>query len=101
MEMNSMKTVADFEQDVVTILKELTEDWDSGFDSAISPQTAIVADMGFESLDVVHLITSIEQFYQKSDFPFEDLLMADGHYVQDLTVKQVAEFLHQHQSRGK
>ena len=34
--------------------------------------------------------------YEKSDFPFEELLMVDGHFVDDLTVKQIGEFLHRH-----
>lgn len=91
-------TVADYEKDTIEIIGELIQDWDTGFDGGISPSTAIVADLGFESLDVVYLITAIEQRFKKSDFPFEELLMVDGHYVDDLTASQIAQFLHKHLS---
>ena len=91
-------TVADYENDTIEIISELTQDWDTGFDGGTSPSTAIVADLGFEYLDVVHLITAIEQRYDKSDFPLEELLMVDGHYVDDLTVTQIAQFLCEHLS---
>jgi acyl carrier protein len=52
-----------------------------------------VAELGFESLDVVYLVTAIEERYDRRDLPFEQLLMVDGSYVSDLTVKQIAQFL--------
>jgi acyl carrier protein len=42
---------------------------------------------------VVYLVTAIEQRYGRRDLPFEQLLMVDGRYVDDLTVTQIAEFL--------
>jgi len=83
-----------YEKDVIEILAELTADWDDlGLNGAISPDTAIVAELGFESLDVVYLVTAIEERYDRRDLPFEQLLMVDGSYVTDLTVKQIAQFL--------
>jgi acyl carrier protein len=83
-----------YEKDVIEILAELTADWDDlGLSGAIGPDTAIVAELGFESLDVVYLVTAIEERYDRRDLPFEQLLMVDGSYVSDLTVKQIAQFL--------
>lgn len=83
-----------YEQDVIDILSELTAGWDDlGTAAAIGPATSIVADLGFESLDVVYMVTSIEDRYGLRDLPFEQLLMVDGAYVSDLTVKQIAQFL--------
>jgi acyl carrier protein len=92
----SEPTVSDYENDTIEVLHELTQDWDTGFAGEISPSTAIVADLAFESLDVVHLITALEQRYEKSDFPFEEMLMVDDHYVEDLTVAQIARFVCKH-----
>lgn len=92
------KTTADYERDTIEIIRDMTQDWDTGFDEEFSASTAIVGDLEFESLDVVHLITAIEQHYEDSSFPFEELLMVDGHYIQDLTVKQIAEFVYSHRN---
>lgn len=83
-----------YEQDVIEILSELTADWDDlGMNGSIGPDTAIVADLGFESLDVVYMVTAIEDRYARRDLPFEQLLMVDGAYVADLSVRQIAAFL--------
>lgn len=92
----SDKSITDYEQDTISIIHDLTQDWDTGLEGELNAQTSIVADIEFESLDVVHLITAIEQFYDEASFPFEKLLMEDGHYVQDLTVHQIASFVQEH-----
>lgn len=89
-----------FQRDTIALLQELTSDWDTGLDEGFQPTTAIVGDLGFESLDVVYLVTAIEQKYGRRDLPFEKLLMVDGRYVDDLTVAQIAEFLHEHLGSG-
>jgi acyl carrier protein len=92
--MSSASVAEQYEKDVIEILGELTADWDDlGLNAPIGPDTAIVAELGFESLDVVYLVTSIEERYGRRDMPFEQLLMVDGSYVTDLTVKQIAQFL--------
>jgi acyl carrier protein len=89
-------TLENRERETIALLAEITQDWSTGLDGGIAPTTALVRDLGFESLDVVHLVTAIEQRYGRRDLPFEDLLMTDGHYVDDLTVEQIARFLHRH-----
>ena len=85
-----------FEQDVIAILSELTADWDDlGLNGPINSETAIVNDLGFESLDVVYMVTAIEDRYGRRDLPFENLLMTNGAYVADLSVRQIAQFLDQ------
>lgn len=89
-------TMENRERETIALLQEITQDWSTGLDGGILPTTSLVRDLGFESLDVVHLVTAIEQRYGRRDLPFEDLLMTDGHYVDDLTVEQIARFLHRH-----
>jgi acyl carrier protein len=89
----SVSTTDQYVQDTIEMLQELTSDWDTDLESQISPTTSIVNDLGFESLDVVYLVTAIEQRYGRRDLPFEQLLMVDGRYVDDLTVTEIAAFL--------
>lgn len=86
----------DLEQETIAILKDITKDWDSGFDGGITADTKIVGDMGFESIDVVILVTAIETHFNRRDLPFENLLMTEGRYVDDLSVREIAAFLAQH-----
>ena len=78
---------------VVKILEEMTGDWDTGFSGRVGPDTSLMNDLTFESIDIVMLIVAIEERFGKKGLPFEELLMADGHYVDDLKVSQVAGFL--------
>jgi acyl carrier protein len=81
-------------QDVVLqILKDLTSEWDTDYAGEIGPDTRLIADLDFESIDVVELVVSLEGRLQRRDLPFEKLLMEDGRYVEDLTVRQVVDFL--------
>jgi acyl carrier protein len=78
---------------LVGILEHMTSDWDLDEDSPIGPQTLLVADLGFESLDVVEFAMQVRDAVQRSDLPFEELLVADDRYVEDLSVGQVADFV--------
>lgn len=92
----SVQEPAAYEADVVEILKDLTSDWEDAFSEEISRQTRLIEDLGFESIDVVHLITAIEQRYDRRDLPFEQLLMEEGRYKEELTVQEIAQFLENH-----
>jgi len=92
----SQKSLSDHEQETIALLQEITRDWNTGLSDGIASSTALVLDLGFESLDVVHLVTAIEQRFGRRDLPFEDLLMIEGRYVDDLTVADIARFLHRH-----
>ncbi|MDP6989811.1 MAG: acyl carrier protein [Planctomycetota bacterium] len=93
--------LSQFEQDTIEVLGELTEDWDTGFGGEMSRDTSIVHELEFESIDVVHLVTALEARYDRSDIPFAEMLMVDGRYVEDLTVGQIAAFLHRHVGDGQ
>ena len=82
------------ERIVLQVLKDLTADWDTDYAGAIGPDTRLIADLDFESIDVVELVVSLEGRLQRKDLPFEKLLMQDGRYVEDMTVGQVVDFMH-------
>ena len=50
----------------------------------------------FESIDVVQLVVALEEHYQRRDFPFEELLLNEGRYVDEIYVRDVVQFLHKH-----
>jgi len=78
---------------VVEILEDMTKEWDTGFGGRIGPDTSLMNNLTFESIDIVMLIVAIEERFGKKGLPFEELLMTDGHYVDDLKVSQIVGFL--------
>ena len=83
----------DVSSQLVGILTDMTSDWDIELDSEINRETRLIADLAFESIDIVELVVAIEQTFNSRGIPFERLLMVDGRYVDDLSVAQVSDFV--------
>lgn len=86
--------------DVIEILEGITQDWDTELSGKIGADTALMSDLTFESIDVVMLIVAIEERFKKTGLPFEELLMTDGRYVDDLRVSELVSFLEEHLASG-
>lgn len=82
--------------DVVRILNDMTSDWDIEYQGQIGPDTTLVGDLAFESIDVVQLAMALEEHFGQEGLPFEELVMTEGRYVDDLRVDQIVTFLHRH-----
>lgn len=76
---------------VTTTLESLVQDWD--LDTSIGPATTLVADLGFESIDLIQMVAALEQEFGRPNLPFAELLIVDGRYIDDLSVNQIADFL--------
>ncbi|HVT36571.1 MAG TPA: acyl carrier protein [Nevskiaceae bacterium] len=78
---------------LVAVLQDFTQDWDNEFEGAMTRETKLLADLGFESIDIIQLVVAIEEDISKRKLPFDQLLMKDGRYVDDLSIGQIADFL--------
>lgn len=78
---------------LVALLEDFTQDWDIDFDGEIDRDTRLLADLGFESIDIIQLVVAIEESFGKQKLPFDQLLMKDGRYVDDLTAGNIVDFL--------
>jgi acyl carrier protein len=92
---------ADWDRDsivaeVLRIVQHMTSDWELESIDPIVPSTRLVADLAFESLDIVQLVVAIQESFHRRDLPFEHLLLVNGQYVDDLTLTQVVDFLMEH-----
>ncbi len=83
-------------ENLVQILEDMTADWDMELDDSIGEATRLMADLEFESIDVVQFIVAIEERFQRRGMPFEELLMEDGRYVDEITVRDTVDFLDRH-----
>ena len=84
---------------LVDILEDMIADWDTDMNEPMGGQTRLIADLGFESIDVVQFITAIEEHFRCRTIPFEQLVMQDWRYVDEITVGSTVTFLQKHLKR--
>lgn len=77
---------------VIEIIQDLTQDWGFDDDVVIDGHTLLVEQIDFSSVDIIQLCVALEQHYGRK-LDFQALLMADGSYVGDLSIRQVADFV--------
>lgn len=78
-------------QTVIATLEDFIADW--GLEAEITPQTRIVGDLEFDSIDVIQFTVALESAFGSRKIGFQALLMQDGRYVDDLTVAEFQAFL--------
>lgn len=86
-------------QAVIHLLYDMIGDWEIDFHGAIGPQTTLIGDLTFESIDIVQLGGLLEEHFQRESLPFEKLLLVNGRYVEDVSVGQIIDFLYEHLHR--
>ncbi|MDP8965647.1 MAG: acyl carrier protein [Cyanobacteriota bacterium] len=79
------------QSDIVEILKDMTQEWDMDVNE-IASDTKLVEDLSFASVDIIHLVVSIEEHF-KQKLGFNELLMRDGRYLDDLSVEELSSFV--------
>lgn len=80
------------ENSVIEIIEDLTQDWGLEDVGKIDGATCLVAQLDFASVDIIQLCVALEQHHGRK-LGFQELLMANGKYVDDLSIRQVAEFV--------
>jgi acyl carrier protein len=80
---------------VIGFLKEFIEGWD--IDDDITSQTKFNVDLGFSSIDMLHYLAFIDMNLQKKH-PFEQLIMTNGVYKNELSVAELAAFIFEHRN---
>jgi acyl carrier protein len=66
---------------VTELLKNLLEDWEIDFVEEIKPETSLVNDLGFGSVDIIQLCVLLEREFQRK-FEFQKLLMKNTEFQQ-------------------
>jgi acyl carrier protein len=79
--------------ELLRILEDMTSDWDLDRDAGFSEATRLVADLSFESVEVVQLMVAIEEHFALQRLASSRLLMQDGRYVTDVSVGRIVDFL--------
>ena len=72
-------------------LEELAHDWD--YSRTVGPETLLVSDLGFESLDLVVLGTALQEHYG-TQMPFAEFLAEIGQRPsRDVSVSEMVDFV--------
>jgi len=87
-----MSELAQVQRTLEEILEEMIDDLELDYDGELGPETLLIADLGFASVDFIHLIVEIETRFGKK-MGFHDLIMPDGKYIDDLALAPLAEFI--------
>jgi acyl carrier protein len=78
---------------VLHTVQNLCQDWD--YADPVGPASLLFTGLGLESLDAVVLCTAIQEHYQVQ-MPFAELLAEIGQQQRDLSIAELAEFVHRH-----
>jgi acyl carrier protein len=84
---------SEIEQKIISVLNDMTQDWELDSNEGIGPKTGLMNDLEFESIDIVQLAVALEQNFDKKGLPFEQLFMKDGDYVDEIHVSEVIDFM--------
>ena len=79
--------------DVLDMIDETTSEWENRYETSIGPETYLGDDLAFKSIDLVRLVTAIQQRYTQKLLPFQDLFMDGDKVRQDIQVSEIVEFL--------
>ena len=83
---------ADIDRLVIALVEQIARDLHGEIEDPVTPDTRLIADLGFASLDFVRLIVDIEERLQRK-VGFHDLLMPNGRYVGDLAISRFTDFI--------
>lgn len=92
-------TLQSIQQQLAVLLNDMIQEWDIELLDPIGAETRLIADLGFESVDLMQLIVAIEQAFGVRGLPYEQVLMQNGGYVTEITTRQLADFLYRSTAR--
>jgi acyl carrier protein len=96
--MNLDKT--EIERMVIDVIGAVISHWQLDLDEPLTCETRLNEDLCFSSVDVMTLFGSIDIAFS-SQLPYEKLILIDGEYRSELTIRELTEFVHTHQGAQK
>src|SRR4051812_20361119 len=88
--------------EIETCLIEVLNSEESGLNPeqvAISPSSLLGADLNLTSIDVLHVLASVDMRLRRK-LPFQELVITPEGYVNDLSVAEIAAFIHRNYDRA-
>ncbi|HEX7999720.1 MAG TPA: hypothetical protein VF528_15135 [Pyrinomonadaceae bacterium] len=76
---------------IISIVEEITRTQGQG-DGEITLQTKLVEDLGFSSMDIIHLMASIDMHF-RCKLKYDLFFRRADQFVQDFSVAEIANFV--------
>lgn len=83
----------DLQDKVLAVLSDVVSDWELELEDEMGPETTLIEDLAFESIDIVQFSVALEQSLGRKDLPFEKLFIKDGGFVDDVSVSEIVAFV--------
>ncbi|HMQ60565.1 MAG TPA: hypothetical protein PKE06_07855 [Flavilitoribacter sp.] len=84
-------TKKEVEQVLVEILNDMIEMYELP-EMEITAETKLIEDLGFSSVDIMHMLATADMRFQ-AHVPYEEMVLKDGEYVTELAVGEVAAYV--------
>lgn len=84
---------------VVSAIQELLEDSDLDLDEPIASETTLNEDLCLSSVEAMELFARVD-IAIKRRLRYEQLVLVDGQYRDELTVGELVDFIWEHQDSG-
>jgi acyl carrier protein len=76
---------------VCSSVVQITQSWN--LDATISPETKLVEELGFSSMEFIDLLAIISTRLQRK-LPYEQLLVGEaGNYREELSIQELSDFI--------
>lgn len=82
--------------EIIGIIETMFPDLALGFGGGIEPESRFIADLGFESINLVQFAEAIENHFKITNLPFQELFLQEDAFIEDLNILDAVEFLHTH-----
>lgn len=82
--------------EVIGILKGINPEWEMGFGGGIGPDSYLMADLAFKSINIIQFVEAAEKCFGRTDLPYQKFLQPEGGIVNDWQVSELVEFLFKH-----
>ena len=90
-----MKTVK-----TIKVIEKYCEENEIFLETELTPKTKLIEELGLNSIDVVAIVKSVEEIYQKKKNLIELLMPTEGNYRDDIDPETIEEFFTGNNNKG-
>jgi acyl carrier protein len=83
--------IKNYRQIVYEVIEALIKDYELP-EIAITDDTLLIDSLGLSSIDIMHVLSSIDMRVSKH-LPYDNLVIQNDEYISDISVKQIIDFI--------
>jgi len=83
----------EIENTITEVLTEMIEMYELP-PTPITPDLLLIETLGFSSIDIMHMLASVDMRFQKH-LPYDKMVLKNGEYITDLSIQNVVDFIYE------